>query len=90
MTPLHRKLARGLLHMRGQMFAVTLVLMCGIATYVCMRSAFVSLEEARSGYYSARRFADVFAHVKRAPEALAATIAAVPGSAPFRRESLWT
>ena len=49
---LHRKLIRDLIHMRGQMFAVTLVLACGIATYVTMRSAFLSLEVAQSDYYS--------------------------------------
>lgn len=81
MTSLHRKLFRDLVHMRGQVFAVTLVLMCGIATYVCMRSAFLSLEAARAEYYSAQRFADVFAHVKRAPEAMAAVISSVPGVA---------
>ncbi len=81
MTALHRKLIRDLIHMRGQMLAVTLVLACGIATYVTMRSAFVSLEVAQSEYYSTFRFADVFAHVKRAPESLAADLAAIPGVA---------
>ncbi len=81
MTALHRKLIRDLVHMRGQMFAVTLVLACGIATYVTMRSAFVSLEAAQSEYYSKFRFADVFAHVKRAPDSVAADLAAIPGVA---------
>ncbi len=67
--------------MSGQLIAVTLVLACGIATYVTMRSAFQSLVVAQSEYYSAYRFADVFAHVKRAPEAIAATLSAVPGVA---------
>ena len=67
--------------MRGQMFAVTLVLACGIATYVTMRSAFRSLEAAQSDYYSTFRFADVFTHVKRAPEHLSAAISAIPGVA---------
>ena len=67
--------------MRGQMFAVTLVLACGIATYVTMRSAFVSLEVAQSEYYATYRFADIFTHVKRAPEALSAAISAIPGVA---------
>ena len=81
MTPLHRKLARDLIHMRGQMIAVTLVLACGIATYVTMRSAFRSLEQAQADYYSAYRFADVFTHVKRAPESLSRVISAIPGVA---------
>jgi putative ABC transport system permease protein len=81
MTALHRKLIRDLIHMRGQMFAVTLVLACGIATYVTMRSAFRSLEVAQSDYYSTFRFADIFTHVKRAPESLAEAISAIPGVA---------
>ena len=81
MTALHRKLIRDLIHMRGQMFAVTLVLVCGIAMYVTMRSAFRSLEVAQSDYYSTFRFADVFTHVKRAPEHLSAAISALPGVA---------
>ncbi|HVW87454.1 MAG TPA: FtsX-like permease family protein, partial [Bryobacteraceae bacterium] len=79
MSAMHRKLLRDLIHMRGQMIAVTLVLTCGIATYVTMRSSFLSLELAQSGYYSAFRFADVFAHVKRAPASVAAAISAIPG-----------
>ncbi len=67
--------------MRGQMFAVTLVLACGIATYVTMRSAFVSLEAAQSDYYSKLRFADVFTHVKRAPESVTTAMSAIPGVA---------
>ncbi|HVY92704.1 MAG TPA: ABC transporter permease [Bryobacteraceae bacterium] len=81
MSSLHRKLLRDLIHLRGQILAVTLVLMCGIATYVCMRSAYVSLEDARSSYYSEQRFGDVFAHVKRAPESLVPSLAAIPGVA---------
>jgi putative ABC transport system permease protein len=81
MTALHRKLIRDLIHMRGQMFAVTLVLACGIATYVTMRSAFRSLEVAQSDYYSTFRFADVFTHVKRAPEAITVSLSAIPGVA---------
>ena len=81
MTALQRKLIRDLVHMRGQMFAVTLVLTCGLATYVTMRSAFVSLQAAQFEHYTAYRFAGVFTHVKRAPEGLAASISAIPGVA---------
>ncbi len=81
MTALHRKLIRDLIHMRGQMFAVTLVLACGIATYVTMQSAFRSLEAAQSDYYSGFRFADIFTHVKRTPEPVSAAISAIPGVA---------
>jgi putative ABC transport system permease protein len=79
MTMLNRKLIRDFKHLRGQVIAVTLVVACGIATYVAMQSAYVSLWEAQSDYYSAFRLADVFAHVRRAPEPLASSIAAIPG-----------
>src|SRR6516225_5995585 len=81
MTMLNRKLIRDFKHMRGQVIAVSLVVACGIATYVAMQSAYVSLWEAQLDYYSAFRLADVFAHVKRAPEPLASSISAIPGVA---------
>lgn len=67
--------------MGGQIFAITIVLACGITTYVTMRSAFQSLVTAQSEYYSSYRFADVFTHVKRAPESLSAALSAIPGVA---------
>lgn len=81
MTPLNQKLVRDLLHLRGQVIAVALVVACGIATYVTMRSSYDSLVVARATYYEAYRFADLFAQVKRAPEALAAEIQTFPGIA---------
>jgi putative ABC transport system permease protein len=81
MSALNRKLIRDLVHMRGQMIAVTAVLACGIATYVTMRSAYQALVTAQSQYYSTYRFADVFAHVKRAPESVSTAISAISGVA---------
>ncbi len=81
MTALHSKLLRDLLHLRGQTIAITLVLACGIATYVTMRSAFQSLEQAQTDYYARYRFADVFAHLKRAPDPVSTAVAAIPGVA---------
>jgi len=40
-----------------------------------------SLEETRTAYYERHQFADVFAQVRRAPTALAARIAEIPGVA---------
>ncbi|MEQ1886836.1 MAG: FtsX-like permease family protein [Bryobacteraceae bacterium] len=81
MTALHRKLFRDLIHLRGQVMAVTMVLACGIATYVTMRTAYYSLVVTQEDYYAAYRFADVFANAKRAPESLKPLIQAVPGVA---------
>ena len=63
------------------MIAVALVVACGIATYVTMRSSYDSLVASRATYYETCRFADVFAQLKRAPETIAAEIRNVPGVA---------
>ena len=79
MTALNKKLARDLWHMRGQLITVALVVACGIATYVTMRGAYESVLYAQQDYYSRYRFADVFDHLTRAPDSLAASIASIPG-----------
>jgi putative ABC transport system permease protein len=76
---LNRKLVRDLWHLRGQIFTVGLIVASGIATYVTMRGAYESVERAQQSYYAQFRFADVFAQLKRAPNSLATTIAALPG-----------
>lgn len=81
MTALNQKLLRDLFHLRGQVIAVALVVACGIATYVTMRSSYDSLVTSRDTYYRAYRFADVFAQLKRAPESLADEIRKIPGVA---------
>jgi len=81
MRALDRKLLRDLLHLRGQVAAISLVVACGVATVVTTRTAYESLVSARADYYARYRFADVFAQLKRAPEAMRARIAALPGVA---------
>jgi putative ABC transport system permease protein len=76
---LDRKLVRDVIHLRGQVIAISVVVLCGVATVVSMRSAYQSLAASQAGYYTQYGFADVFAHVKRAPEALRSRIAAIPG-----------
>lgn len=80
-SALDRKLLRDLLHLRGQILAVALVVMCGIAVFLTMRGMYETLVRERDDYYARYRFAEVFAAVKRAPESLAARIAALPGVA---------
>ena len=79
MRALDRKLVRDLFHLRGQVFAIALVVACGVATVVTTRTAYESLVVSRDTYYSRYRFADVFAQLKRAPETLRARIEAIPG-----------
>ncbi len=81
MTALDRKLLRDLWNLRGQGLAISLVLACGIATFVMSLSMRVSLVETLSAYYDRYRFAEVFARVKRAPNPVAERIAEIPGVA---------
>jgi putative ABC transport system permease protein len=79
MTALHTKLLRDLWRTRGQLLTVALVVACGIATYVTMRGSYEAIANSRQEYYGQYRFADVFAALKRAPNSLEASIAAIPG-----------
>src|SRR5512140_3455992 len=81
MTALNRKLIRDLIHLRGQMLAISLVVACGVAVFVTTRTAYDSLLISQTTYYADYRFADVFTHLKRAPNAIATRIAAIPGVA---------
>jgi putative ABC transport system permease protein len=78
---LERKLLRDLWHLRGQVVAVALVVTCAIASFVTMRAAYVALVGAQASYYARCRFADVFARVRRAPEAAAERLRVIPGVA---------
>ena len=77
--PLDKKLFRDLAHLRGQIIATSLVVACGIASYISMSSTYGSLLRTQQSYYSEYRFADVFVHVKRAPETVAASVQRIPG-----------
>src|SRR4026209_723455 len=78
---LDRKLLRDLSRMKGQAIAVALVIACGLAMLTMSRHLIKSLESTRREYCEASRFAQVFAHVKRAPNSLIARIADIPGVA---------
>jgi putative ABC transport system permease protein len=81
MNALNRKLIRDLSHLRGQVVAVAIVVACGVAAFVAMRSVYHSLLESQDAYYRQYRFAEVFANLKRAPDTLAARIREIPGVA---------
>src|SRR6185295_2163791 len=78
---LDRKLLRDLRRMTGQAVAVALVMACGLAMMIMARSLIYSLESTRAEYYQANHFAEVFAHLKRAPNSLARRVADIPGVA---------
>lgn len=81
MRALDRKLLRDLWQMRGQVAAIALVILCGVATYVMFTAIHTSLRATQDDYYRQYRFADVFISLKRAPDTLRERIAALPGVA---------
>ncbi|MCI0334319.1 MAG: FtsX-like permease family protein [Planctomycetes bacterium] len=80
-SSLDRKLLRDLSQMKGQAFAIAVVIAAGVATFVNSRTILQSLELTRATFYERYRFADVFAQLKRAPDSIADRIAAIPGVA---------
>jgi putative ABC transport system permease protein len=80
-SALGRKAVRDAWHLRGQLLSVAAVVACGIASMVTMRGMHDSLVASQQAYYAADRFADVFVHLRRAPEALLPRLRAIPGVA---------
>lgn len=81
MSPLFRKLLRDLARLQGQVITIALVVACGIASFVTMRSNYDSLLYSRDSYYEQFRFGDVFARLERAPRSVEDRLEAVPGVA---------
>ncbi len=79
MKALNRKLLRDLWSLKGQAFAITLVVMTGVATFIMFISTMDSLNLTRQKYYRDFNFSDVFVNLKRAPESLKSRIAEIPG-----------
>jgi len=81
MRALDRKLLRDLRLMWSQALTIALVVASGIGGFITTLSAVDSLALARDHFYASGRFADVFASVKRAPDALAERLRELPGVA---------
>ena len=81
MRTLDRMLFSDLLKMWRQGIAISLLLACGIATFVMSTSAMQSLDRSREFYYSEYRFADVFASLTRAPNEIANRLKKIDGVA---------
>ena len=81
MRAIHRKALRDLWLMRGQAVAIALVIASGIAMLVMSQASLESLRDTRARLYSDYRFSELWANVKRAPEHVAARVAALPGVA---------
>ena len=72
MKRLDLKLLRDCWALKTQALAIALVMASGTATLILSLSTVDSLRSAQFEYYDRYQFADVFAHVKRAPDAMAA------------------
>ena len=79
MKAINKKLYRDLWDSRGQVFAISMVIAAGIATFIMAMSTLHSLTSTRDHYYSEYRFADIFASLKRAPESLRERIENIDG-----------
>jgi len=80
-SPLDRKLLRDIGKMKGQVFAVSLVMACGLAMMIMTRSLIMTLETARTVYYQKNAMAALFATLKRAPLSVAEQLSVLPGVA---------
>jgi len=78
-SPLNHKLLRDLWRMKGQAFAIGMVIAMGVGMLVMMTGLVTSLNETRTAYYERYRLAEVFAPVTRAPDRLAGRLAAIEG-----------
>ena len=79
--PLDRKLLRDIWSLKGQAFAIALVIGAGVAMFIMYLSTFASLRATQAAYYERYRFADVFAGLTRAPLYLRDRVAEIPGVA---------
>jgi putative ABC transport system permease protein len=76
---LDRKLVREIGRLRGQVITICLVVAAGIAAYIAMQTAYLSLHYSQDSYYEAYRFPDVFASARRAPDSVGERIREIPG-----------
>lgn len=79
MATLDRKVLRDVWGHRGQAVAIAAVIGSGVATLIMSLSTVHSLHLSREEFYRSHRFADAFAALERAPDAVAARLAEVPG-----------
>src|SRR5438270_774699 len=88
MKALDRALLRDLGRLRAQVLTLSLVVACGAGVFVAMKLTVDALDGARTDYFRAQRFGDLFGGLKRAPRALLADLAAVDGVARMLRAPL--
>ena len=81
MRALDLKLLRDLWRMRGQAFAIAVVIGAAMATFVMAMGVHHSLTQTRDAYYDRNQFADIFVAMSRAPRSIVDRVAALDGVA---------
>ncbi len=81
MKPLNRLLLADAKRMWRQGVAISILLACGLATFVMSTSTMQSITTSQRRYYTEYRFGDVFVALTRAPLAIADRMAEIPGVA---------
>lgn len=76
---LDRKLLRDLWHLRGQAAAIALVIAAGLSAVMMSLSTLDSLRASRAKFYADNGFSQLFAPLRRAPEAVADRVREIPG-----------
>ena len=79
LSTLDKKLGRDLIRLWPQALATALVVAAGFATLIVGVGARRSIEDTRTAYYDRHAFADVFATLTRAPNAIAGQLSQIPG-----------
>lgn len=79
LRPINQLLLSDLKRMWRQCVAISVLLACGIATFVMSTSTMHSLENSQARYYTDYHFGDVFVQLTRAPNGLANRLADIPG-----------
>jgi len=67
MRMLDRKALRDALHLKGQLLAIAVLVACGVAVFIMLRSMNGYLRESQASYYERYGFGELFAHATRAP-----------------------
>ncbi|GAA4644061.1 FtsX-like permease family protein [Pontixanthobacter gangjinensis] len=81
MNALNTKLLRDLWRLRGQAFAIGLVIGAAMATFVMAMGVHHSLTQTRDAYYDRYQYGDVFVSMTRAPLSVAGRVEAIKGVA---------
>lgn len=79
MNALHRKLFRTIFQSWGQSLALVMVVLSGIASYICVYSAYLNLTLTRDTYYAQYRLADFEIMLDRAPSSAVFKIESLAG-----------